>query len=484
MAAIVNDTYMQNLLKTVYENDVINNKAQSSPVISEMKKEDWVGGKELRYSTQYLNGGLVGSHLLNEVNQSYSSFGDGIDFTSPRNAEWIMTYGFINSYFDVDSPDILASSSEKGAYMSILANKMAASFDLIGKNSALYLYGGKYGVIEELTSSITIPAKGTEGTLEVSSAAGLKLQPGIRFVVADDGNGSSVPSSALLDVVCTVTKIDDSGDKSVIHYLSNATAAITTSAKAYIELFGARASTAANAEGLGFEGLYDILPTIDNRSGTVWDSYIATPFRGIDRSQAVSALAGQFVKAESTGDTRRLDALVKLLKKTQRYGGIDDVIIINDDTLNDIYNEMDSKAYLRQSTDGATAGRKSATKGFNQFSTAFGDSFIDRVARDPYVMNGKAYMISSDDLVFQTVSNAGKVFSAVGNGQLGKYDVKGFGDQGVGENVNSGINYDKLFTIVSNSTPGIYDYGARIVTKIYGNYKLKKTGASGVAVLD
>lgn len=483
MANIVNDSYMQNLLKTVYENDVINNKAQSSPVVSEIKKEDWVGGKEIRYSTQYLNGGLVGSHLLNEVNQSYTAFGDGVDFTSPRNAEWVMNYGFINSYFDVDSPDILASASDKGAYMSILSNKMAASFDLIGKNTALYLFGGKYGVIEELDAAITIPAKGTEGTLEVSSAAGLKLQPGIRFVIADDGTGTSVPSSKLLDVICTVTKIDDSGDKATIHYLSNSATEITTSAKAYIELFGARASTAANAEGLGFDGLYDILPTIGDRSGAVWESYIATPFRNIDRSQAVSALAGQFVKADAAGNTRRLDALVKLLKKTQRYGGIDDVIIINDDTLNDIYNEMDSKAYLRQSVDGATAGRKSATKGFNQFSTAFGDSFIDKVVRDPYAMNGLAYMISSDDLSFQTVSNAGKVFSATGNGQLGKYDVKGFGDQGLGENVNSGINYEKLFTIVSNSTPGIYDYGARVVTKLYGNFKLKKTGASGVAVL-
>lgn len=481
MSQIVNDTYMQNLLKTVYEEGVVNNKAQSSPVIQEIKKENWVGGKEFAYSAQYLNGGNVGSNLAQLVSED-----DNYNYAVPRNAEWKMTYGAIESYFDVDSPDILASSDDKGAYMSILANKMGASFDLIGKNTALYLYGGKYGVIEQLSAAITIPNAGSTATVEVSSAAGLKLQPGIRFQIASAGaDSSAVPSSALLTPILTVVAIDDSGDKAVVTYTSNVSdgTSFTTYVGDFIELFGAREANSAGATAYGFEGLYDILPSIGDRTGTAWETYIATPFRNVDRSAYVTGLAGQFVKADSTGDTRKTDALVKLLKKTQRYGGLNDVIIINDDTLNDIYKELDSKAYLRQVADGATAGRKSATVGYNQFSTAFGDSFIDRVIRDPYAMNDTAYMLDKDDLTFKTVSNAGKVFDAVGNGQLGKYDVKSFGDQGIGENVNAGINYDKLFTIVSGNTPGTFDYSTRVVSKIYGNFLLKKTGASGVASL-
>lgn len=482
MADIVDNTYMKNLLKTVYEEGVVNNKAQSSPVISEMKKENWVGGKEFAYSAQYLNGGNVGSNLAQLVSEDTN-----YSYAVPRNAEWKMTYGALESYFDIDSPDILASSDEKGAYMSILANKMGASFDLIGKNSAVYLYGGKYGVIEQLKEPLTIPNQGQTATVKVSSAAGLKLQPGIRFQIASAGaDDTAVPSSALLTPILTVVSIDDSGDEAVITYTSNVAdgTAFTTYKGDFIELFSARAANSAGATAFGFEGLYDILPSIGNRTGTAWETYIKTPFRNVDRSDYVTGLAGQFVKAENSGATRKTDALVKLLKKTQRYGGLNDIIIVNDDTLNDIYKELDSKAYLRQVADGATGGRKSATVGYSQFSTAFGDSFIDRVIRDPYAMNGHAYMLDKDDLTFKTVSNAGKVFDAVGNGQLGKYDVKAFGDQGIGENVNAGINYDKLFTIVSGNQPGTFDYSTRVVSKIYGNFLLKKTGASGVAVLD
>ena len=482
MADIVDNNYMKNLLKTVYEEGVVNNKAQSSPVISEMKKENWVGGKEFAYSAQYLNGGNVGSNLAQLVSED-----NNYAYAVPRNAEWKMTYGALESYFDIDSPEMLASADEKGAYMSILANKMGASFDLIGKNSALYLYGGKYGVIEQLKEAITIPNQGDKATMTVSSAAGLKLQPGIRFQIASAGvENTAVPSSALLTPILTVVAIDDSGDNAVVTYTSNVTngSTFTTYAGDFVELFGARAANSAGAEAYGFEGLYDILPIIGNRTGAAWESYIKTPFRNVNRSDYVTGLAGQFVKADSTGATRKTDALVKLLKKTQRYGGLNDIIIVNDDTLNDIYKELDSKAWLRQGTEGATGGRKSATAGFNQFSTAFGDSFIDRVIRDPYAMNGVAYMLDKDDLTFKTISNAGKVFDAVGNGQLGKYDVRSFGDQGIGENVTSGVNYDKLFTIVSGHAPGTFDYSTRVVSKIYGNFMLKKTGASGVAVLD
>lgn len=482
MADIVDNNYMKNLLKTVYEEGVVNNKAQSSPVISEMKKENWVGGKEFAYSAQYLNGGNVGSNLAQLVSED-----NNYAYAVPRNAEWKMTYGALESYFDIDSPEMLASADEKGAYMSILANKMGASFDLIGKNSALYLYGGKYGVIEQLKDAINIPNQGDTATMTVSSAAGLKLQPGIRFQIASAGaDNTAVPSSALLTPILTVVAIDDSGDNAVVTYTSNVTngSTFTTYVGDFVELFGARAANSAGAEAYGFEGLYDILPIIGNRSGTAWENYIKTPFRNVNRSDYVTGLAGQFVKADSTGATRKTDALVKLLKKTQRYGGLNDIIIVNDDTLNDIYKELDSKAWLRQGTEGSTGGRKSATAGFNQFSTAFGDSFIDRVIRDPYAMNGVAYMLDKDDLTFKTISNAGKVFDAVGNGQLGKYDVRSFGDQGIGENVTSGVNYDKLFTIVSGHAPGTFDYSTRVVSKIYGNFMLKKTGASGVAVLD
>ena len=47
---LVSNAYMQSLLKTVYLNGVYNNKYQNSPVLSEIGKESWDGGKEIKYA--------------------------------------------------------------------------------------------------------------------------------------------------------------------------------------------------------------------------------------------------------------------------------------------------------------------------------------------------------------------------------------------------------------------------------------------------
>ena len=478
MGNLVDNEFMKSLLKTTYINGVVNNKAQSSPVISKMKKEAWEGGKEVRYSANYLNGGNVGSMLnkLTDVEKDYK-------YSTPRNAEWVATYGAIESYFDIDSPEILSSASEKGAYMSALNEKMSSAFDLIGKTAAVYLYGGKYGVIEQISAPIDIPVNNNTASVTLSPSAGLKLQPGMRFQIASAGQANkAIPSSELLTPVFIVESVDDSGDSCVVTYKSNISDAsgIQTFAGDYIELYGARISNSEGAEAFGYEGLYDLLPSIENRTGDIWNAYIKKEFRGVDRSAHVSALAGQFVKAEPN---KKADALISLLKKTMRYGGIDDTLIINDETLDKVFKEMEAREYLRQDVAASAGSRKAATNGYNKFATAFGDSFIDRVVRDPYVQDGLAYMIHDADLSFMTISNAGKVFDAVGNDQLGKYEVDTFGDQGIGETPTSSLNVDKLFTISSGNHVGNFDYITRVVAKVYGNFMLKKTAGSGVAVL-
>ncbi len=469
--SIVQNSFMQKLLKQVYLDGVANNKYQSSPVLAAIEKKNWAGGDVIKYAAQYGNGGNFGS-VYNMVANNPTS--------GAKNLEWEMTQGYAFGLFDIDQPEILTSESDTGAYMSILANKMSACFDGLSKTMAMYLYGGKYGVIDQIKdtgSGITIQAT---NTFELTSAGALKMDVGTRFVIATAAQADkAVPGSDLLGtnstpVIFTVTAIDDK--------FVTATASVsggTVYNGDFIELYSAR----SGSEARGFEGLADLIPTIANRdkSDTRWQNYIKTAFRGVDRSVNADRLAGQFVKAEASGDTRLTDALVTLLKKTKRAGGLNNMIIINDETWEQVGKELGLAANMRQLSN-VGSNKNRATFGVSELATAFGDAFIDRTVIDPYCTEGTAYSIEKDDLAFYDLGNVSKVLSPVSNGQMGKYDIKNVGEQGIGSEPTAKLNMDKLFTITPGAA-GEYGPAFTISANVYGNFMLRKTASAGVAVL-
>lgn len=469
--SIVQNSFMQKLLKTVYLDGVANNKYQSSPVLAAIEKKNWAGGDVIKYAAQYGNGGNFGS-VYNMVANNPTS--------GAKNLEWEMTQGYAFGLFDIDQPEILTSESDTGAYMSILANKMSACFDGLSKTMAMYLYGGKYGVIDQVKdtgSGITIQAT---NTFELTSAGALKMDVGTRFVIATAAQADkAVPGSDLLGtnstpVIFTVTAIDDK--------FVTATASVaggTVYNGDYIELYSAR----SGSEARGFEGLADLIPTIANRdkTDTRWQNYIKTAFRGVDRSVNADRLAGQFVKAEASGDTRLTDALVTLLKKTKRAGGLNNMIIINDETWEQVGKELGLAANMRQLSN-VGSNKNRATFGVSELATAFGDAFIDRTVIDPYCTEGTAYSIEKDDLAFYDLGNVSKVLGPVSNGQMGKYDIKNVGEQGIGSEPTAKLNMDKLFTITPGAA-GEYGPAFTISANVYGNFMLRKTASAGVVVL-
>lgn len=473
--AIVNDAYMQRLLKTVYLSGVTNSKYQASPVLTSMKKESWGGGKELAYAAQYGNGGNFASDFSAGVNGGFNA--------GARNIEWKAEQAHDSGWFTIDQPELLTSDSDKGAYMSILANKMSACFDGMSKRLAAYLYGGKFGTVYKLANqtastgdTVTSPM-----TIKMDSSAVLKLDIGSRFVIATGGaDDAALPSSALLGsnatpVIFTVTGLSDT-DVTVT--------ASTTGGKIfngdYVQFFGSR-DAAGNA--LGFEGLFDIVPSIDNRTGANWTSYIGTNFRGVNRTEATDRLAGQFAnKANHSGSTTPIaDTLVELLKKTKRAGGLNNLIVVNDEDWDAIGAELGIQNNLWQAAN--QGGNKNrATAGISEFATAFGDAFIDRTVIDPYALQGTAYSYEKEDLTFYDLGNVSKVITPVGNDQLGKYDVD-IGTQGIDDAVTSKLNMDKLFSIENGAAVGPTGPQFRISAHLFGNFVLRKTASAGVAAI-
>lgn len=464
---LVSNAYMQSLLKTVYLNGVYNNKYQNSPVLSEIGKESWDGGKEIKYAAQYANGGNFGSNYSALVNAPT----DGA-----RNIEWTMQQGYLTGWFDIDQPELLTSASDRGAYMKILNNKMAATFDGLSKLLATYLYGGQWGVIDQVASDITL--SGTTHTFPLTMSGAMKLDLGSRFVIATAGSANAaLPSSPLLGsgTVFTVTKIR----KNSIEATTAASVSDTAYAGDYIEVFTSRNVSTP----LGPEGLADIIPYVGDRAGNdaVWQSYISTSFRGVDRSVAEDRLAGQFAVAAASGATRLSDTLSSLLKDTVAAGGVNNIVVINNETFDKIGKELNLQRNLWQAVNSGEEKNK-FTAGYSALNTAFGQAFIGRTVIDPYCPEDKAYMFEKEDLKFYDLGNVSRVINPVANDEVGKHDIDAVGDQGIGNEITPKLNWDKLFNI-EQGVPGVYGPTMRISTNIYGNYALRKTGSAGVAIL-
>lgn len=469
MAQLISNNYMNALLKTVYLSGVTNNKDQNSILLPLIGKEAFEG-KEMKYAMQYSNGGNFGSNYAQLVNNAT---------LGAKNGEWVMTPGYATGFFTIEQPEILTSDTDKAAYMKILANKMSACFDGLSKTMAVYLYGGKYATLEKVGTAITFGASTTaETTISVSSSTSIKLEPGSRIVFAVDASDAtaSLPSSPLKDGYATVKSIDDN---SIVVTPSTDLVSETIPVGAYIQLYGCRGSNGTN----GFDGLEDFIPTIGDRTGTAWGTYIATAFRGIDRSEAVNRLAGQFVKAANSGSHPLTDALMSLLKKTKRKGGgSNNQLILNDEDFDAIQKEADLVRSFFTNTDGNVKAKKNATFGLSDFSVAFGDATLGDTIVDPFCTYGKVYSLDKGDLKFYDIGNMGRVISPVSNGEIGKYDIESVGDQGIGNDPKVSLNTDKLFT-VTPGTSGEFGPQFTIAANLFGNFKLEKTASSGVAVL-
>ena len=273
----------------------------------------------------------------------------------------------------------------------------------------------------------------------------------------------------------TVTNIDDND---ITFDCQTGLVGVSLAAGDYIELYTARTGNVFS----GIEGLPDIIPYFEDRTGANWNAYIATDFRGVDRSVAPSRLAGQFVKNAGTGSTPLTDALVSLLKKTKRAGGINDIIVINDETFEKVGAELGLQRNLWQATNEANPSKQSATAGYNKLGVAFSDAFIGRTVVDPYCPEDKAWMFEMDDLKLYDMGNVSKALDPVANDELGKADIESVGDGGFGDRIGAEINIDKLFT-VEPGTSGMYGPELTISANVYANFALRKTSSSGVASL-
>lgn len=468
MAIVDRSANFKKTLKTIYETEVVKNRYQNSVTLESIKKSRWNGGEVIEYLAQTGNGGNYGAQYDTLVDNPSS----GAQYD-----KWQMTQGYATGWFKVDQPDNLMTAYKDGAFLRKVSGEMAATFDGISKTiGGAYLFGGKHGALGKVVTAPASAVAASGNVMTVQHSARVKMGKGLRFQVM---SGEVPNESNIGTAVYTVTSIN--GDEITF---SASVAGETIAAGDTLILYTAYLSTAASgSKFLGMEGLPELIPCYGDRNSAAWETYIATNFRGVDRSSDVEMLAGQFVKADATGDTRYADALFELLGKTMDAGGRNNRQVISTKTWAEIGKQLGVSGNLWQAFDNSAASKTGVTIGMNNLATAFGDSFIGRTTRDVQCPDDLAYQFEMDDLEYVDLGNIDPIINGTSQGQVGLASIEQTGDQGFGETIAPKINENKLFN-VEFGAKGTYGPAVIVSCNAFGNFRLRKTGSAGVAKLD
>jgi len=449
--AISNAQDVLNILKVVYADGVNNLLFRNSPVLKAISKER-IEGKEYRFACLYGRGGAVSANY-NTAEQAA--------ILTARNAEFQVTPGQLFSAYIINQKEILASRTNRGAYMTVAGNKLFAALEASRKTLASALYGTGFGEFGIATAGQTLTVG--SNTITLSDSAIMAIDVGSIFQFA-----SGAPNGALGSSINTITQIVGN----TIAF--NATAADVVAVGDYLVLAGSRD---ASGNPLLPVGLGAWLPSLGNRTGAAWNTYIGTPFFNVTRSIAPDRLAGQF-KLQASGETN-LVVLKELFRLTRRAGGECDMLVMNDKRYSDVMAELTPTYFSKVNQPGGD-GKKGATIGYGKIDLEFSTSFLDSLIDDPYCPYELAYALETKRISFLTYSNASRIVDdGVGGNEPGKPDPLSENGDGYAEQPQK-INVEDFITI-KDGVP-TQDGPALVVSaNLYGAWVVYNPASMGVA---
>lgn len=450
MAGITTSDAIASLLKVYYKDGVENLFFRDSPVLKMIEKER-VEGKQTNFAALYGRGGAVSGDYTKAKAAAAST---------ARNVEYQVLPGQIFSVYTLNSKEVQASLTSKGAYMKVGGNKMFAASEAFRKTMDVALYGTGYGEICTYPNTVALVQNtASDITLEDSALQGI-----------DIGSVLSVKTSVTASAVAvnlTVNAINGN----VINVTPDAS--YTPNATDVICLAGSMDSAGNPLLPFGFTAW---LPVVAKRTGSSWKNYIETKAFGVDRSIAADRLAGQFI--DGTGDAKKVDTIQKLLKKVRRAGSKADMIVMNDQDWLDVSKEIEStNTYFTQTS---SKGKKSATVGFSELAASFSTNFIDNIIDDPACPKGVFFILDKDSISLATYTNVDKLDNKVAGNEPGKQDVEAMANEGTETDRNGLIIDDYL-----NVQPGAGDINGpsvEVALQMFGSILIKNPSVNGVGL--
>lgn len=370
------------MLKVYYKDGVENLMFRNSPVLKKIKKER-VEGKTQNFSAMYGRGGAVGGDFLVAKNNAA---------TVSKAVEFAVEPGQLFSVYTMNSKEVQASQTKRGAYMKIAGAKMFAASESFRKTLAAALYGTGYGEIC-LTGAAWAFTSGTAADITLPDYAIMAIDIGSQLEVKEVLNNNAKK------VTLTVESINGN----TVNVTPDTT--VTVLATDYVVLAG---SNDGNAPLLPV-GLAGWLPTVRPVAGT--------SFFGVDRSIATDRLAGAFYDASAI-DEKKSVTVQKLLQKCRRQGSQADLIVMNDSDFLEFSAEIEAtNTYFTQTS---TKAKREANVGFDKFSASFSTNYIENIVDDPYCPKGRFYILDTEYVALWSYTNTDKVNDGIEGNNPGK----------------------------------------------------------------
>lgn len=396
--AISADQSILSLLKVYYKDGVENLMFRNDPVLKSLSKEK-IEGKTYNFSAMYGRGGAVSANY---------TIAKKVAANNTKAAEFAVEPGQLFSVCSFNQKEVLASKTKAGAFMKVAGAKFFAATEAFRKQMAAALYGRGYG---ELCHSgyATAIKKDTAFDLTLPSHAVMAIDIDSQLVL------KAAVDSATVKCHLTVTNIDDANG--VVTVVSDA----DVNAPLATDVICFDGSMDANGKPLLPMGLGGWLPTVGKRTGATWTNYIKERFYGVDRSVAPSRLAGAFV--DGTGDTKKIDTIVKLLKQARRQGSAADMIVMNDNDWAAVAKEIEAtNTYMSVTNNGNGKNKKDASIGFSELTASFSTNFFDSVIDTPYCPEGVFFVLDKNAIEVAAYTNPDKLEDNVPGNEPGKAD--------------------------------------------------------------
>lgn len=385
---VTSDLNAYAILKEYYGDQVVEFLvSRNSPVLKDLRKKR-IGGKYVPLPAAVYGSGAVSADYTQVTKQATNSY---------NGQSFLVTPGRLFASFVLDPSEYLASQTNRGAFIEVFALRAELAMDDLRKTLASALYASGYlelGPVRAVDTSFLY--------VDVDASTAMALTPS-----NSAGTGSQVlfaPTTVgayRTSTPATISSIVMQGSTGYARVTFTAAIPATVAVNDLLMLAGGRDINGNPNAPVGLAGW---LPSTGGRTGTAWNTQIATQFFGINRSVAPDRLAGQFVQRGASESYTQ--ALLRLLKACRRGGGVPDMIIVNDDDYGIIAQEaLANRTFYQNINSTGKEARNKVTQGIDQFQMSFSTSWIDRVYDDPFCPRGVAYLLDMSVVELYSLTN-------------------------------------------------------------------------------
>jgi hypothetical protein len=342
----------------------------------------------------------------------YNNAANKISIEEPK-----MMYGRLFCSWVLDPLEFLQSNSMEGAFEKIGIANMMASMELTKRYLGSAFYGLGQGEIGQLSADAASGA--TVLYLPLSAIIRLDLQS--RIVI--QSSVTQIPDLKAASCINSGTAYSISNISRSGGYIT-LTAGISAACSAGTWV-GLEGSVTTSGSSLVPTGLGGWVPSVGNRTGTDWNTYIGTSFYGIDRSAYIENLAGSFVTqvpGESMAQT-----IIAAIDAQRTAGGYaaNSVVLMNNQDYRRLTTEIGSDvSYYKYAQGAGKNDAPTANLGFNSIKAAFSTSMIGDIMDSTYCPVGTFYVLEKDNWFFAAMSKHDRIFSgAPKNNEPGQPEV-------------------------------------------------------------